>query len=101
MSGAKSIHRFGVGATVGPLLGGLFTDKVTWRWCFYFNLPIGGFSIFSMMLFFKPKNTAISQSHTTVLNRVLQLDLVGNVILLGSFVMLFLALQYSEQVRNH
>lgn len=86
---------FGLGATVGPLLGGVFTDKVSWRWCFYFNLPIGGFSIFSMTFFFKPKNTAKNTGR--FFDRVLQLDLIGNAILLGSFVMLFLALQYSEQ----
>lgn len=90
------MSRFGVGATVGPLLGGVFTDEVTWRWCFYLNLPIGGFSILSMILFFKPKNTATSKAG--FFERVLKLDLIGNMILLGAFVMLFLALQYSEQV---
>lgn len=32
---------FGVAAVLGPLLGGFFTDHLTWRWAFWLNVPIG------------------------------------------------------------
>ena len=32
---------FGVTTVLGPLVGGLFTDHLSWRWAFYVNLPIG------------------------------------------------------------
>ncbi|HEY2263070.1 MAG TPA: MDR family MFS transporter [Streptosporangiaceae bacterium] len=31
---------FGVTTVIGPLLGGVFTDDLSWRWVFYVNVPI-------------------------------------------------------------
>ncbi|MBT0771729.1 MFS transporter [Kineosporia sp. J2-2] len=31
---------FGVTTVIGPLLGGLFTDHLSWRWAFYVNVPL-------------------------------------------------------------
>ena len=32
---------FGVTTVIGPLLGGLFTDHLSWHWCFLVNVPLG------------------------------------------------------------
>jgi EmrB/QacA subfamily drug resistance transporter len=38
---------FGVATVIGPLLGGLFTDHLTWRWAFYVNVPIAIVVVFA------------------------------------------------------
>ena len=87
-------HRFGLGAIVGPLIGGVFTDLATWRWCFYVNLPCGAITVVAMIWLFKPQQEPLKQP---LVKKILELDLIGNVILLVGSVMFFLALQYSSQ----
>ncbi|KAF9885152.1 hypothetical protein FE257_000678 [Aspergillus nanangensis] len=32
---------YGIGMVIAPVLEGAFTENVSWRWCFYINLPCG------------------------------------------------------------
>lgn len=90
---------FSLASVVGPLLGGVFSESVTWRWCFYINLPIGGVALLTMLLFQAPGH---SKNHIKMgfKETVINFDLPGLVLLLCSLTCFFLALQWGGVSRE-
>ncbi|KAF2786819.1 MFS general substrate transporter [Melanomma pulvis-pyrius CBS 109.77] len=89
---------FMVSTILGPVIGGAFTSGVSWRWCFWINLPLGGPIVALVLLFLQvPKH--IKPAPATWKEIILQLDLPGFSLLLASLICLTLALQWGGQTK--
>ncbi|KFY03537.1 hypothetical protein O988_01405 [Pseudogymnoascus sp. VKM F-3808] len=76
-------------SAIGPILGGVLTEKVSWRWCFYINLPITGaaFFIIAFVLHLDTPKTPVGAG-------LLAVDWLGSISIAGATVMFLLGLTF-------
>ena len=85
---------FAIASVAGPLMGGAFTDRVTWRLCFYINLPFGLVTAICIMLFLSSKDGRKPGFDLPLREKWKQLDLIGLAVFIPCIVSLLLALTW-------
>jgi EmrB/QacA subfamily drug resistance transporter len=60
LAGGLIIGAAGFGNAIGPLIGGVLTDAVSWRWIFFLNLPIALFAILITQRIVRPDAGTLS-----------------------------------------
>ena len=79
---------WGIASLVGPIVGGLVTDLLSWRWVFYFTIPFGFVSAVMMQMFLKEPQ----------IRRERRLDILGTVILTTAVTVLLVGILEGSEV---
>ncbi|RYP41492.1 hypothetical protein DL767_000997 [Monosporascus sp. MG133] len=78
-----------VAVALGPVIGGLLAERVSWRWVFYLNLPVSGAAFLCLLFVLRVRYTK-----DTVRNSLKRVDFAGNSLLIASVVAILLALTW-------
>lgn len=81
---------YSIGSSMGPFVGGIIVQRTTWRWVFYINLPVGGFSLVLLFLFLHTHY----QRNTTFSQKIKRIDYIGNILIMGATAAVLCALTY-------
>ncbi|KAJ5317433.1 hypothetical protein N7508_001941 [Penicillium antarcticum] len=84
-----------ISSSFGPILGGVFTQTIGWRWCFLINLPFDSVSL--GVLFFALKSHA---KKIPIMTGLKSLDWIGSVLIIGGAVCFLYGLQVGASVQR-
>lgn len=88
-----------VASLTAPLFGGLLTDRLSWRWCFFIQLPLIVVA-FCIVIFFLDLSAGKSIGDENLISVLRKLDVLGTAIFVPAFTLLLLALQWGGNKYN-
>ena len=82
-----------ISAGIGPLLGGVFSEYLSWRWAFWINLPLSIAA--GVVLFFSMSSVA---PRATAMNQMRRMDWIGTVSIVGVTIMILVSLDFGGAI---
>ncbi|KAI9650535.1 hypothetical protein NHQ30_000551 [Ciborinia camelliae] len=103
------VSSFAISGCIGPILGGVLTDHVSWRWCFWIfatvsnlfffrNAPIGAVVLVVVIIFLDLRNANTKNATLPLITKMKYVDGVGTLTFIGAITCLLLALQWGGQI---
>ncbi|KAL2816553.1 MFS drug transporter [Aspergillus granulosus] len=82
-----------VAGSTGPLVGGALTQMVSWRWCFWINLPVCGLALLLLLIFLD-----VHDPQTKLRDGIATIDWLGTLVIVGLTLMLLLGMEFGGTV---
>ena len=84
-----------LGIVAAPLIGGVLTQSLGWRWCFFISLPVGAVTLLCTILFLSDNKKPNDVASMSFKQKLWELDLVSNLLFIPALTSLFLALSWA------
>ncbi|OJT12202.1 hypothetical protein TRAPUB_11258 [Trametes pubescens] len=83
------VMTWGFAAAMGPIIGGSFAEKATWRWLFYLNLPLSGIAFVLVAIFLRVRTPGGSLKE-----KLSRIDWLGNFMIIVGTTLALVALTW-------
>ncbi|KAH8906628.1 major facilitator superfamily transporter [Coniochaeta sp. PMI_546] len=79
-----------LGSVLGPLIGGVFVERASWKWCFYINFPFCALGFILVPLFVK-----LQSEKSSFVSKLARVDWIGGFLFVGGMTSFLVGLSWA------